>query len=306
MENELMSLFSFLGNNANWLGPAIGLGGALLSGDQSQSGGPQSSNTSTQVNTPWSGAVPLLNDSMNQVQGLYNSDVGTQYYPGQTYTPMGWDTSTALNQMRERAMNGSPVNDAAQNSLMTMMDGGNNPYLDGMVDRSMDKVGDRVNSLFSKAGRYGSEAHQETLTENLGEVANSMYGSQYNADQNRSLSAIGMAPGIAETDYTDAGKLLGIGSTVENYQNLENQDQMARWNFNNSQPFNRANEYANLATQFGGMGGSQTGSGTQTAPGNTMAQNFGNWQQIGNLAGGMFGGFQGNQADWSNGSWANF
>lgn len=415
-----MSLFSFLGNNADWLGPAIGLGGALLSGDQSQAGGPQSSNSNTTVNTPWSGAMPTLNNAMGQVNSLYNSDVGTEYYPGQTYTPMGWDTSTALNQMRDRAMNGSELNNDAQSSLQDIINGGSNPnadysqfmnnnapgndlynqatsggsgynpstssgnfnqymsgtnpHLDAMVDKSMNKVGDQVNSLFSKAGRYGSEAHQDTFTEGLGDVANSMYGAQYNNDRNRGLSAansvsgieqqdlsrqanqfnqqnsnlmqagnainnqyntgqntalnatnsqnsygqndlsrrlqaIGMAPGMAQNDYADAGKLLGIGEVVEGYQNRENQDQMARWNFNQQQPFNRVNNYANLATQFGGMGGTTTGNGTQTAPGNTWQQNAGNWLQLGQDVGGMFGGFGNNltnNADWSNGSWANF
>lgn len=285
------SAFNFLGNNAGWLGPAIGLGGALLGGGKE---GPQSTNVSTSTSNPWGGALPTLNNAMSSVNNLYNSGAGTHYYPGQTYTPMGYDTSTALNQMRERAMDGSPVNDAAKSGVIDMIGGNGNPYLDSMVNKTMDQVGNRVNSNFSKAGRYGSVAHQDNLSDNLTDVANSMYGNQYSSDRNRSLRAIGMAPGIAENDYTDAGKLLGIGEVVEGYQGRQLEDDMNRFNFGEQQPFNLTNDYANLATRFAGLGGETTGNGTYTQPGDTFTQRLGNWGALGQDFGNMFGGFSKN------------
>ena len=64
-----------------------------------------------------------------------------------------------------------------------------NPYLDAMFDRAAGKVRDNTNAMFSKAGRFGSTANQDALSDSLGDLATSMYGSAYESDTGRRLAA---------------------------------------------------------------------------------------------------------------------
>ncbi len=52
--------------------------------------------TTTQTSDPWSGAQPHLTNVMNAGQGLYNSDVGYQPYPGLTMPAVGNEMAAGL------------------------------------------------------------------------------------------------------------------------------------------------------------------------------------------------------------------
>lgn len=389
----------WLGNNADWIGAGVGLAGSA--GLFGTPDGQQTQQSSSSTREPWSGALPMINGAMQDVNDLYSSNAGTEYYPGASTAGMGSDTSTAYNQIRDRAMGGSSLNDAANSGLENIINnpqqaqgygqfqggqggpgnsylnqaanngsqyqasqggdnfnqymGGNNPHLDQMVQNAMQKVGDNTNATFNNAGRYGSGKNMDMFIESTGDVANSMYGAQYNSDRDRGLNAaqgysqneqqdlgrqatqgqqnsqnqlnagqglnnqynqgqdralnatnynnqfnqnqgqqqlnaIGMAGGVAQNDYTDAGKLLGIGQGVESYQNQQIQDDTNRFNFYQQQPFNRMNDYANTAMNFGNLGGTSTGGGTATGAAPTFTQNAGNWMSAGQGISGLFGG----------------
>lgn len=224
---------------------------------------------STQTRDPYSPAIPNVNAGTQGSLDWYKSNVGTEYYPYETFVPMSDTTATALGAIQDKVLNGNELTSAAQGAAMDYINGGfegpandfyragmagdynlnpavfdqfmnannpgtarlanmsnapysagtneiaakydqfqggsnnpsnnyyndiaagNNPYLDKTFDHVSGKISDAVNSNFSKAGRYGSAAHQGKLTEDLGQFANDFYGSQYNADQNRRMSAAG-------------------------------------------------------------------------------------------------------------------
>lgn len=217
----------------------------------------------TKTNDPWAVATPYMTDAMRQAEELYRSGTGSEYYPGATTTPMGYDTSTGLNMMRDTAMGGNPLQGASEEGLLQMMGGGTNPYLQDMYDMGAKNIGESVNSAFSGAGRYGSGAHTGMLTEGLGNFGTGLFGGAYNADQNRRLEAMRMAPGVSQNRYADAERMMGIGGTVEGYQDRERQADMDRFNFYQQNPYERLGNYANLVGTMGGMGGTQTGDITQ-------------------------------------------
>jgi hypothetical protein len=87
---------------------------------------------------------------------------------------------------------------------------GGNPYLDAMYQRAAGQAtrayegatGD-VGSMFSKAGRYGSAAHQKAMSEaqrNLGEslagLSTDLYGGAYESERGRQLGAAGTMGGL--------------------------------------------------------------------------------------------------------------
>ena len=84
---------------------------------------------------------------------------------------------------------GQQANDAGMGALQQMASGGPNPYLDSMFDQAAERVRDNTAAMFSKAGRYGSVAHQDQLSDSLGDMATNMYGQAYNQDQARRFSA---------------------------------------------------------------------------------------------------------------------
>ena len=179
--------------------------------------------TTTATSTPWGPAQPALQSIIGNAGNLFNSQA-----PSAGMSPI---TQGALGMTAERALNGSPLIDSAQNSLQGFLSGGQmNPYLSQMTDTALGKVRDMVNSQFEAAGRLNSGANQQELTRNLGEVASNMYGSQYNADQNRTLAAAQMAPSLANQDYLNLQQLLGVGqaydqapwSLLGNYANTVN------------------------------------------------------------------------------------
>lgn len=86
----------------------------------------------------------------------------------------------------------------AGSDYMTDVIGGdylnNNPYLDDVYNKAAGKVTAGVNANFSKAGRYGSGAHQGVLAENLGNLATDIYAGNYNQERTRQQQAGLMAP----------------------------------------------------------------------------------------------------------------
>lgn len=251
-----MSVWDILGDIAKVGSAAYPVIDKLTGGS---GGTPSITSTSATTKDPWAAATPYMKDALSQAQDLYQSGVGSEYYPGQTFTPMGYDTSTALNQMRETAMAGDPLQGVATENLTSMMQGGVNPYLQDMYDVGAQKIGENINSMFSGAGRYGSGAHTKLASEGLGNFATGLFGGAYDADQNRRLQAIRMAPGLSANRYADADRLMGIGQTVEGYQDRERQADMDRFNFYQQNPYERLANYANIAGQMGGMGGTSTG-----------------------------------------------
>lgn len=195
----------------------------------------ETSTRQTETRSPFSPAQPFIANNLNAAQNLFNSDIGTNYFPGNTSVPLSFDTSLALDAMRERALSGSPLNFAANEQLLNTIEGdfnnpansfnenalsgqfnngsenlftpflneqsspassffndiasSSNPYLDRTFDLASRKISDQVNANFSKAGRFGSVAHQGKLTEDLSDFATDLFGGAFADNQNRRLNA---------------------------------------------------------------------------------------------------------------------
>ncbi len=252
------------------------------------SGGGQQ--TTTTNSAPWSGVQPYLTDLMSQAKSLYNQ--GSSYAPFSTVAPFSPQTIAGLDATQNRALNGSPVATAANSSITNLLNGrsdpgaatlqqwsnpGNiNPYLNGMFQAQSQPVIDAVNSQFSKAGRTGSTANQNALTQQLGYLANNIYGGAYDAAANRSMNAANalsdnayqtgnqqvaaatLAPTLANQDYTDLNNLLSVGNKYDTQgQNYIN-DALARWNYSQDQPWTLLSRYAGNLNGIGGTSSTST------------------------------------------------
>lgn len=242
-----------------------------------------------------------------------NTMLAPDYYSGQTVAPMAGETSTALDLQAQRALNGSPATRAAQNQLGQTMDGNylysnpvnvfaggmasgrdtgllgrfangdeQNQYLDSTYDQAAGKVRASMDGGFSKAGRYGSGAHEAATGDALNNLATQVYGGAYEQDQNRKLqaasgadqnrlAAAGMlgeayagergnqtkgmmfAPSLAAADYQDIAALSEVGAAREAYGQDQINADIDKYNYTASQPISALQNYLSLIQgQYGG------------------------------------------------------
>ena len=228
------------------------------------------STTTVQKADPWSGAQPYLKDVMGQAQSLYNTGVNNTYYPGSTVVPFSNETNAALGAITNRATQGSPLNAAAENAIQSTIQGDyldptNNPAYQGL----MQDVGNRVNSQFGLAGRTGSGANQGVLAREMMNAA----GDIYNKERTNQLNAATFAPTLAQQDYYDASQLANVGAQREAKAGESIQDQLARYNYMQQNPWDQLNSYSAIVGGYGGLGGTSTTS--QPYSGNTMGSTIG-------------------------------
>ena len=277
--------------------------------------------TSTNKSEPWGPSQPYLQNIFGNAAQLYGKG-GPEFYPGATTAPFSPQQEMAMNMTAGRALSGSPLNDVAQQQNMLTTSGaylngpaqhylGNtasggmlnsNPHVDAMFQQASDPVMSGINATFGSGGRTGSNAHAAGLTEGMGNLATQIYGGNYaqerqnqlaasgqiqnafSGERNNMLAGMGMAPGLANTDYADFDRLMGVGNQVQGQAQNQLGGLMDRWNFNQSGPGSpeaSLQNYANILMPGAGLGSTSNGSQTQPLYGGSAGMNA--------LGGGMAG-----------------
>lgn len=283
----------------------------------------------TQKSEPWAASQPYLKDIFGQAQGMYNQ--GQQYFPGSTVvpfspntqagmaglkdqfsqTPMGLDTATNTMDRVSQGTTGNPLYNQMMQASGQQVTAGNqqlndfannnqsNPYLDQIFNKAAGQVRDNTNAMFSKAGRYGSTANQNALSDSLGNMAANMYGQAYESDAGRRFAAaqelgnrqsgdyarqmggLSSLMGYGQqgdqmamqaamlypqlSNYAQSGNrgLMELGGMQEQQAGAELQDAMNRWNFGQTGGWDLLNRYNSIVQPMASLGGSST----QTQPG---------------------------------------
>jgi hypothetical protein len=230
----------------------------------------RSSGQQVQTQTNSTPQAQYLPDIFNRATNLYGSG-GPSYYPGQTHVPFSGETEQALTGIASRAQGGNSLNADAMGLARDTMRGdylNNNPYLDQVYGRASrgvtrnfnESVMPGVNATFSRAGRFGSNAHQNTLDQasdtlgrSLGEMGADIYGGNYQQERGRQLLAASAAPHLA---YADFDRLADVGRRREGLSERALGGDIARHNFNQERPYNALSRY--LAALQGNYGSTQT------------------------------------------------
>lgn len=175
----------------------------------------------TTVNEPPAFVQPYMQYGAQQSRGLYETG-GPQYYGGNTVVPFSNQTEQALGLTEQRALQGSPVSDAAQNyatntltstptsqfgtasnpyaSTANAYGSVHNPYLDATFNKAADSVQNRLESQFAGAGRNVS-ASMPANADYLSDLATQIYGGAYENERNRGLSYDQQQLGIGASGY---------------------------------------------------------------------------------------------------------
>jgi hypothetical protein len=273
----------------------------------------------TTVTEPPAFVQPFLQYGAQQSRGLYETG-GPQYYEGNTVVPFSQQTEQALGLTEQRALQGSPVNQAAQNYATNTLTGTptsqfgnvNNPYLDATFNRAADTIQNRLETQFAGSGRNVS-ASMPANTDMLTGLATQLYGGAYESERDRmaqdleqqrsrQFGVAGLAPTLANQDYVDINALGGVGGQVEDLAGRLMEDQAARWDFSQNAPQINLDNY--IARITGGYPGGTVNATTPTYRNRTagaaggaltgaqMGSSFGPWGAlIGGAAGGLLGGY---------------
>lgn len=215
---------------------------------------------------------PYVTYGLEEAKRQYQSP-GAQFFPGQTYVSPSEATQAALQAAQQRAMSGSPIQAAAQQEYLSTVQGrGVNPFLEGALagaNRQATEAYTRgvqgIQSNAASAGRYGSNAMgqqvgqaQDIFGRNLAESAGQLAYQSAEAERNRQMQAVANAPAYAQSDYQDIQKLLTAGQGIESYQQKELQDAINRYNFEQTAPERKLQQFTNLFTSVPSGGTSTT------------------------------------------------
>lgn len=275
-----------------------------------------------QTKDPWIGAQPALAQGIQAAQGMYTDQLGYRPYTGQTMAdinPTLGQSLGQLNQMYQGELGGSTGVNAARSvgtnlianegltpelrSLYQQAQGDQNPYLQSIIDTSNRRIGDRINSSASGAGRYGSGAHTDVMARALAESADPLLAQDYARRQQQQqdiltggLQRAGqwaqLMPTLDEARYAPAQGLASLG------QYFQERDQTALNNQIKLYQDQQAYQWENLArmnaiaTGAGALGGSTSGTNITNTPINqpSTLQRLMGGAAAGAGIGGTFGG----------------
>ena len=273
-------------------------------------GGDDKPTTATTVvsNDPPGFQKPFIEYGFEQARNQF--DTPRSYYEGSTVVPFSQQTTDAMAGIEARARAGSPLIGAAQTQTANTLAGdylnaSSNPYLQNAMDAAtrpmreafVEDVMPKIDTAFSSAGRYGSglqarqqERAQDVYMQNLADVGSRMGYSNYSDERGRQVDASTRAPGMAELDYLDFGRLSGVGAAQEGLAGRDLQEDINRFNFNQEEERQRLAEYLPAVT--GGQWSTQT-TAKPLYPGDDTARYLGYGTAGAGIASNLFGASKG-------------
>lgn len=246
---------------------------------------PSGQTTTVQKADPWAGQQPFLSTGFQQVQDLYNSG-GPQYFPGQTYAQPTDAQNTALQSQINLGTQGSPIAGASQNAAMNILDPnflqsnpgnalysqlGNGQATQDAISSAVSKATPGLLDTFTQGNRLNSPGAAYGVSQGIASAAAPyvLQGQQtaaqglsqnYQSAAQLQNQANLIAPQTQAMPYTDISNVYNAGATQQSQNQAGINDQMTRYNYGQTQPYNLADWYN------AGVGGSYGGTQTLTSP----------------------------------------
>lgn len=168
-------------------------------------------------NEPWAPAAPYILKGMEQSQAVFDQQQPTL----NKYAGMQMDTYGRVAPGAEQGIMGAQglVNDTIGGKFLS-----GNPYLDAVLGRTRENVGDAVAGEFMQAGRYGSGYNQAILARELADAENNARMQDYSRERAYQNDAIGQAQqlmGGSQGLLNNAAELpwIGVGALNGNVRN---------------------------------------------------------------------------------------
>jgi len=220
---------------------------------------------------PWKGQQPYLTDIMERSRALSGGQI--KPYSGATVAPFSQNQILAQDLTTQRALQGSPLLGAAKTTAQKTLQGDylspeSNPWLSQTYNEAARKMGEQFGEITMPGIRsaalgekaYGGSRHgiaegmaSRNLATQLKDLGTDIYGGAYGTERGLQTQALGYAPGLAESDYADIGKLAAVGEEQQSYEQALIDEAIRRWETEQLEPWQRLGMYSNLVTgNFGG------------------------------------------------------
>jgi len=234
------------------------------------SGNNSSTSTVTNSSAPMSQAGINLNYGLGQANKLYTKG---QLAPVAKMDP---NTNAGLQGILAQARSGQGGLNAAFTSLSDIaggkMLGREDPNYERIRGRALADASTEASMTASGMGRSGSDFHQSSVAQTVGDTAAAMDYGRYQDERANQMAAISALPGMFDATLAPSYAMTDVGSS---YQGQAQQEANA--------------PAANLAAYLQSLGvaapyGTQTQTQTQTQPRNTLAQLLGGGLGLASLA----------------------
>lgn len=274
--------------------------GCFLGGGGGGGQAPAGNTTTVQKSDPWSGQQPYLTTGFQKAQDLLNQG-GPQYFSGQTYAGPTDAQNAAINAQISLASQGNPLTYAATGATLDKLSPdfmnanpgnqlyqnlGNGPALQGAINSAVQQATPGLLDSFTQGNRLNSPGAAYAVSQGVASAAAPyvLAGQQsaaqglsenYNTAGQQQNQALLFAPQTAQMPYQDISNLYNAGATQQQQQQANINDQLARYNYQQTEPFNLLDWYNQQVS------GTYGGTSTLTSP---------YFQQPGNAMGGALGG----------------
>lgn len=148
--------------------------------------------TTTQTNRPIYSAE--IGGAASNVQDAYNRSQPA-------IADLSSNMAGASNDLFAQFRQGDPTIQMAQATTRDMMQGGENPYLQQMIDQTNSSVRNQMQASLGRRGLSGGSDYTNLIARALARNETEARFGDFNNQQNRRLQAAGMAPGLLAGSY---------------------------------------------------------------------------------------------------------
>lgn len=204
------------------------------------------------------------------IEGQYMRGADANPYTGQTNAYAG--ANPYLDQAIQKTQGDIARNYAAGTGAQTLAQFRNSGAFGGSAmqetqDMQNRALGDALSNASSSMRMQDYDMQRQIAAQDLArnsQLAESQLSrgdSLWNAERQRQMQAIGLAPSIANTDFQNYQALLGIGDIQRDYSQSQLNDALTRWQQEAGQPYQQMELLANgiMGATGGGVARNQVG-----------------------------------------------
>jgi len=254
----------------------------------------QQKQTQSEKSQGWGPAMGQIQQSLPQVEGLYNQRLGQQFFPGQTYAGFDPSQTEALGNIEGIARGGGGVTGDALNLTRDTLQGkyldAGNPHFGLMAGRIRDQVLPSITSQWAKAGRgTGNLDVVGAAGQGVGDAVGALAYQNYGDERNRMMQASGMAPMLDQARYADSDRLWAAGAERQGMDQKAIQEAMMRYQFDQDKEGNALKEKLGILHPLATLGKEGTSSSTTTTTPSPLQTAMQGAMMVGGAAMGMPG-----------------
>lgn len=224
------------------------------------------SSTTVQKADPWEKAQPYLESAMQQGEQLFNQGgFAPDPYTGQRVAGFGDVTQQAQQATLGQAMQGGQGIGQANTTLASMMDPqAQSQRLDAVKQNALGSAIPAAVAQFAGSGMGNSTMAMDTVGRAATDAVSPYDYQAYQQEQGRALQAAGMAPQLEQAKYI-APQMMGMVGAQEDALSQEQINAaMQQYYEGEEQDVNALDRYSQMLLGYGGQGGSQTSTQSQS------------------------------------------